>query len=129
MVTSLAIPGAVDGDVFQHWLRTDLVPRLAPGTTIVLDNLNVHKSPIVRDLVARAHCHLRYLPPYSPDFNPIELAFSRLKTHLRGVKARTFAALVDAIGASFNSVSAEHAAAWYRHCGYHLPPTDPEQPL
>jgi len=85
----LVIEGAIDGSVFQPWLREWLLPALGKGTTIVCDNLSVHRSPIVHELVAAAGCQLRFLPAYSPDFNPIELAFSKLKTHLRATGTRT----------------------------------------
>lgn len=127
--SALAIPGSVDGDVFQPWLATELLPRLTPGTTIVLDNLSVHRGAGVRDLVAAAGCTLRFLPAYSPDFNPIELTFSRLKAHLRAVAGRTFDTVVRAIGESFNTVTPQQAAAWYRHCGYPLPTRESSQPL
>lgn len=125
----LVIEGAIDGTVFQPWLREWLLPALAPGTTLVLDNLSVHRSPDVRKLVAAAGCHLRFLPAYSPAFNPIELAFSTLKTHLRGVGCRTPETLMDAIGAGLGTISAAEATAWYAHCGYHFPPDNPAQPL
>jgi len=101
----LVIEGAIDGTVFQPRLRAWLLPALAPGTTIVLDNLSVHRSPDVRKLVEEAGCHLRFLPAYSPDFNPIELAFSKLKTHLRAVESRTHETLVEAIGVGLRSIS------------------------
>jgi transposase len=129
IVTSLAIAGAVDGAVFAHWMPHGLLPRLAPGTTIVLDNLSVHRTLQVRSLVADAQCILRFLPAYSPDFNPIELTFSRLKTHLRAIGGRTFEAVVTAIGKSFNTVTTDQARAWYRHCGYPLPTNEMSQPL
>lgn len=129
VLTSLAIPGAVDGQVFLQWVSAELLPRLTPGTTIVLDNLSVHRSAAVRQTVAAAGCQLRFLPAYSPDFNPIELTFSRLKTHLRAAGKRTFAEVVAEIGASFTSVTAAHAAAWYRHCGYPAPDHPVLQPL
>jgi len=125
----LALEGAVDGQVFRQWLREWLLPDLAPGTTIVLDNLSVHRNPAVREAVEAAACHLRYLPASSPDFNPIELAFSKLKTHLRGAAARSFDTLVDAMGVGFNAITAADAIAWYRHCGYHVAPPEPVQPL
>lgn len=129
VLTSLAIAGSVDGQVFRQWIATELLPRVAAGTTIVLDNLSVHRSADVRQLVAAAGCHLRFLPAYSPDFNPIELTFSRLKTHLRAAGKRTFDEVVDEIGASFTSVTAAHAQAWYRHCGYPDPTHNLLQPL
>lgn len=129
IVTSLAIPGAVDGAVFTQWLATELLPRLSCGTTIVLDNLSVHRSAAARDLVERAGCTFRFLPAYSPDFNPIELTFSRLKTHLRAAGERTFDGVVTEIGVSFTTVTAAQAHAWYRHCGYPPPTSDSSQPL
>lgn len=129
IVTSLAIPGAVDGAVFTQWLATELLPRLAPSTTIVLDNLSVHRSAQVRRLVEDAHCTLRFLPAYSPDFNPIELTFSRLKTHLRAAGERTFDGVVTEIGKSFTTATATQANAWYRHCGYPPPSSDSSPPL
>jgi len=125
----LVLEGAVDGQVFRQWLREWLLPALAPGTTIVLDNLNVHRNPAVREAVEAAACHLRYLPAHSPDFNPIELAFSKLKTHLRGAASGTYDTLVDAIGVGFDGISAADAIAWYRHCGYHVNPPEAVQPL
>lgn len=129
VVTSLAIPGSVDGAVFTQWITTELLPRLSPGTTIVLDNLSVHRSAAVRQTVAAAGCQLRFLPAYSPDFNPIELTFSRLKTQLRAAGKRTFEEVVAEIGSSFTSVTATHARAWYRHCGYPDPAHDLLQSL
>ncbi len=125
----LVIEGAIDGAVFQPWLRAWLLPALAPGTTIVLDNLSVHRSPDVRKLVTGAGCYLRFLPAYSPDFNPIELAFSKLKTYLRAVGSRTHETLIDAIGAGLGTITTADATAWYQHCGYQFPPDDPAQPL
>lgn len=111
----------VDGALFEQWITTWLLPTLAPGTTIVLDNLSVHRRPTVRTAVEAAGCHLVFLPAYSPDFNPIELVFAHLKTHLRGVAARTYGALVEAIAAGLAQITSTHLRAYYRHCGYHLP--------
>jgi transposase len=129
IISSLAIAGSVDTAVFTQWLTADLLPRLRPGTTLVLDNLSVHRSATVQALVAGAGCTLRYLPAYSPDFNPIELSFSRLKTQLRSAGERTFDGVVAAIGTSFNTVTAQHAQGWYRHCGYPTPTAQRSQPL
>lgn len=123
----LVIEGAIDGSVFLPWLRKWLLPSLASGTTIVLDNLSGHRNPDVRKAVATAGCHLRYLPPYSPDFNPIELAFSKLKTHLRGVAARSFEPLLAAIGAGLERISPADIRGYYDHCGFPLLDPD-EQP-
>ena len=117
----LVIEGAVDSAVFVPWLRDWLLPRLAPGTTIVCDNLSVHKHADVRPAVEAAGCRLAYLPPYSPDYNPIELVFAKLKTHLRAVGGRTFEALVAAIGRGLATITTADIAGCYRHCGFPLP--------
>ncbi len=127
VIAPLVIEGAVDGSVFLPWLRDWLLPSLAPGTTVVLDNLSVHRNPDVRRAVAGAGLNLRYLPPYSPDFNPIELAFSKLKTHLRGVAARSFEPLLAAIGTGLNQITPADIRGYFDHCGFPLPDPD-DQP-
>lgn len=112
--------GALDGDLFVRWVTEWLIPAVPPGTTIVLDNLSVHRNALARAAIEQADCHLRFLPAYSPDFNPIELAFAKLKTHLRGVAARTFDTLADAIGEGLQRMTATDIAGYYRHCGYAL---------
>lgn len=120
--------GAVDSALFVRWLRRWLVPTLRWGTTVVLDNLSVHRHAEVRTVLERAGCHLVYLPAYSPDFNPIELAFSKLKTHLRSVGARAFEPLLAAIGDGLAAITTDDIAGFYGHCGFALPPQT-EQPL
>jgi transposase len=120
--------GALDGVLFGRWVTEWLVPELVPGMTVVLDNLSVHKTPAARQAIEAAGCHLRFLPAYSPDFNPIEQLFSKLKTYLRGAAARAFDPLVDAIGAGLRTISPSDIAGYFRHCDYHLPPDDPVQP-
>ena len=124
----MAIEGAIDGAIFVRWLTEWLVPTLPRGTTVVCDNLSVHHHHDVRPAVEAAGCHLRYLPPYSPDFNPIEHVFSMLKAHLRAAARRSFATLVPAIGAALDAVTPDHLAHCYRHCGYRLT-RSPSQPL
>jgi len=123
IVEPLVFEGALDGTIFATWMRDRLLPQLAPGTTIVLDNLSVHKNASARAAVASAGCELLFLPAYSPDFNPIELANAKLKTYLRGVGARAFDPLVDAIGAGLTRITEQDARAFFRHCGYEVPPT------
>lgn len=123
----LAIEGAVDSAVFVPWLRDWLLPQLVPGMTLVCDNLSVHRHAAVGALVEAAGCRLEYLPPYSPDFNPIELLFAKLKTHLRAVACRTFDTLVAAIGTGLDAITVTDIAGCYRHCGFPLPDPD-EQP-
>lgn len=123
----LVIEGAITGDVFLPWVRTWLLPTLARGTTVVMDNLNVHRNANVRAAIEAAGCQLVYLPAYSPDFNPIELAFAKLKAYVRGVAARAFDPLVDAIGAGLTRITPTDIAGYYRHCGFALlqPATQP----
>ena len=119
--------GAVTSALFVRWLREWLVPTLAPGTTVVLDNLSVHRTADVRPVIEGAGCYLRYLPPYSPDFNPIELAFSKLKTHLRGVAARSFETVLAAIGTGLDCITTSDIRGYYGHCDFPLPEPD-DQP-
>jgi transposase len=113
--------GALDGAFFVRWTQEWLVPTLRPGMTVVLDNLSVHKHEAARDAIEAAGCQLLFLPAYSPDFNPIEMLFAKLKTYLRGIAARTFDPLVTAIGAGLTAITTQDIAGCYRHCGYHLP--------
>jgi hypothetical protein len=119
--------GAVTSALFVRWLRRWLVPALPRGTTVGLDNLSVHRHAAVRAVLAAAGCHVCYLPAYSPDFNPIELAFAKLKSHLRTVGARAFEPLVAAIGDGLATITTGDIAGFYGHCGFTLPRQD-EQP-
>jgi transposase len=112
--------GALDGALFVRWVSDWLVPTLRPGMTVVLDNLSVHKTPAARAAIEGAGCQLRFLPAYSPDFNPIEFMFAKLKTYLRGVAARTFEPLLAAIGDGLARGTPADIAGYYRHCGYPL---------
>jgi transposase len=113
--------GALDGPLFLQWVRTWLLPSIPRGTTLVLDNLSVHRSPHVRQAVEAAGCFLLFLPAYSPDFNPIELVFAQLKTHLRGVAARTTEEVIEALGNGMAHITPTYIHGYYRHCGYLLP--------
>jgi transposase len=96
-----------------------LAPSLRPGQVVVMDNLTAHKGERVRELIEERGCELVFLlPPYSPDFNPIEQAFSKLKGMLRTAEARTREALIEAIGAALSAVSAQDASGFFGHCGY-----------
>jgi transposase len=118
MGPSLAITGAVDARVFEAYLERVLLPELHPGRIVVMDNLSAHKTEKVRELVEGARCELLYLPPYSPDLNPIEEAFSKIKGILRKAEARTREALVEALGPALSSVTEEDARGFFEHCGY-----------
>jgi transposase len=120
MGAAMVLDGAINRDAFEAFVEQSLLPTLAPGQIVILDSLAVHKSPRARVVIEAAGCELRFLPSYSPDFNPIELAFSKLKQHLRGEAERTFAGLVAATGPALDAVTAADARGFFAHCGYHL---------
>jgi transposase len=95
-----------------------VAPALRPGQVVVLDNLSAHKGERVKESVEARGCELLFLPAYSPDFSPIEEAFSKLKALLRREKARTKEALVEAIGRALDAITSEDAKGWFGHCGY-----------
>lgn len=118
---ALTIEGAIDHAVFELFVREVLVPKLRPGQRVIWDNLSVHRNADVRRLIEDADCSLHPLPAYSPDYNPIELAFSKLKTLLRQTGARSRDGLDTAITAALPQLTAADAQAWIRHCGYDQP--------
>jgi transposase len=117
---AMTLPGPIDTTAFLVFVEQELVPRLQPGQVVVLDNLSVHKSGRVRDLIEAAGCRLLFLPPYSPDFAPIEQVFSKVKAYLRGVGARTRDRLETAISEALASVTPTDALGWFQHCGYQV---------
>ncbi len=116
----LSVNGAVNGEVFAAYLDQVLGPTLRPGDVVVLDNLSVHKVAGLAEVARKYGARLLYLPPYSPDYNPIELAFSKLKTWLRTGKARTRDLLEEAISAAAAWITPHDAKNWFDHCGYHV---------
>jgi transposase len=114
----MTVASATDGDVFRAYVEQLLCATLQPGDVVVMDNLSAHKVAGIRELIEARGARLIYLPPYSPDFNPIEQAWSKFKQFLRAAKARTAEALDQAITAALNTITAENARAWFRHCGY-----------
>ena len=116
----VAAEGATTARVFEAYVGQVLAPALRPGQVVVLDNLNAHKGERVRELVRARGCELLFLPPYSPDFSPVEEAFSKVKARLRREKARTKEALLEAIGRALDAVSGRDARGWFAHCGYPL---------
>ena len=114
----LVIDGAVNGDLFVAYTKQHLVKTLKPGDIVVMDNLSSHKRVEVREAIEAAGCELRYLPPYSPDLNPIELAYAKLKTLLRKVGKRTIKELEDFLGQAIDLFSPEECQNYMRHCGY-----------
>jgi len=118
---TVAIIGAVDGAAFAAYAERILAPSLRPGQVVVLDNLSAHKSAEARKAVEAVGGRLLFLPAYSPDFNPIELAFAKVKHRLRAAAERTPDALVVATAAAIDAVSAADARGFYAHCGFALP--------
>jgi transposase len=117
---AMSVEGATDGAAFQTYIEHFLAPTLKKGQVVVMDNLQVHKSLRVRKLIEDAGASVLFLPTYSPDFSPIEEAFSKVKNILRKAQARTHEALVEAIGQALDAVSRQDTLGWFRHCGYHL---------
>lgn len=114
----LAVEGSTTREVFEAYLEGVLGPTLSPGRVVVMDNLSAHKGERVREIVEGCGCELVYLPPYSPDFNPIEQAFSKIKGLLRRSEARTREALIEAMGRALSAITAPDARGFFGHCGY-----------
>jgi transposase len=114
----LVVDGAMNGDVFLAYVQQQLVPTLQRGDTVILDNLSSHKKAGVREAIEAVGASLVYLPPYSPDFNPIELAFAKLKSLLRRAATRTVEDLESTIGRLLDHFSPKECQAYFRHCGY-----------
>ena len=117
----MVLEGAMDREAFVAWLRHILVPTLRAGQVVVMDNLNVHKGRDVARIIAAHGCQLVYLPAYSPDFSPIEGAYSKVKARVRRAGKRRQDELEGAIGEAVMAVTAQDAAGWFAHCGYRLP--------
>ena len=125
VVAAMTLTGAADALAFEAYVREALAPTLVPGQIVFLDNLRLHQGAEVRRLIEARGCALRFLPAYSPDFAPIEQAFSKLKALLRRAGARTREALEAAIAEALAAISAHDAQGWFTACGY-----EPEaQPL
>jgi transposase len=117
----LAVTGSTTAMVFEAYVERVLCPSLRSGQVVVMDNLTAHKTERIKRLIEQRGCELLYLPPYSPDFNPIEEAFSKVKRILREVESRTREALVEAIGMAISAVTAKDARGFFEHCGYGMP--------
>jgi transposase len=115
------IEGAMDRATFEWYIAEPLAPTLRPGQVVVLDNLSAHKAANIRAALAARGCEVLFLPPYSPDFTPIEQAFSKLKALLRGLGARTREALEEAVRLEIETITHDDAVAWFAHAGYALP--------
>ena len=120
VLAAATVDAATDADVFTMFVREVLVPALRPGQVVVMDNLAAHKVAAVRRLIEAAGCRLVFLPPYSPDFSPIEPAWSKFKQALRTIAARAVAALDEAVGVALSTITAADCEGYFRHCGYTL---------
>ena len=118
LLAPLVLDGPINGQVFVAWVEQFLVPELRPRDTVVMDNLSSHKVVGVKRAIEAAGAALRYLPPYSPDLNPIEQVFSKLKALLRSAQARTLESLWSAIGSLLERFPADECERYIRHCGY-----------
>jgi transposase len=116
----MTIEDATDTEVFRAFVQRGLLPTLKSGEVVVRDNLSPHQNSQTVRLLEQAGMRVRFLPPYSPDFNPIEKLWSKVKAALRSAKARTTAALNDAIAAALSSITPEDAAGWFASCGYSI---------
>jgi transposase len=117
----MAVEGATTSRVFETYVECLLAPTLKPGQVVVMDNLGAHRPKKVSELIEARGCELVYLPPYSPDLNPIEEAFAKLKHILRKIAARTKEALIEAMGQALGAVSAQDVRGYFAHCGYRTP--------
>jgi transposase len=113
-----SIVGSTDSDVFRTYVQEVLAPQLRRGDVVVMDNLTPHKASGVREAIESVGAELRYLPPYSPDFNPIENMWSKMKGRLRTLAARSVDSLHDAIGTALATITPSDCQGFFRHCGY-----------
>ena len=116
----MTIEGAADAEVFQAYARRVLVPTLCAGDLVILDNLSPHKNETTLALIRGAGAEVLFLPAYSPDLNPIEMMWSKLKNFLRSAEARTEAALLEAIAAALQTITPQDAMNWFAHAGYSI---------
>ncbi len=120
MGESMCVEGATDSEVFEIYVEHFLAPTLSEGQVVVLDKLGAHRPRRVRELIEERGAELVFLPSYSPDLNPIEEAFSKIKNILRKLAARTHEALVEAMSGALSEVTPWDAAGWFDHCGYEV---------
>jgi transposase len=116
----MAIEGATDTEVFQTYVRQVLCPTLRPGDIVVMDNLSPHKNVGTSRLIEQVGAQILFLPAYSPDLNPIEKMWSKVKACLRRIEARTPSALVEAIASALQSITLQDAINWFASCGYSI---------
>lgn len=120
VVAPMMLPGAMNTEALLTWVHRVLVPTLLPGDIVIWDNLRIHKDPAVAAAITHAGARLEFLPPYSPEFNPIEEAWSKMKALVRVAKARTTDHLLAALGEALSAISAGDCLGWFLHAGYSL---------
>ena len=120
LTAAAVFDGPIDNETFRAYIEQILVPTLRPGDVVVLDNLSAHKQPEVRTAIEQAGARLRFLPPYSPDFNPIEQAFAKLKAFFRASRPRSFDDVCAVLAAALGLFMPDECANYVRHCGYHV---------
>jgi transposase len=121
MGPSLTVQGATTARVFETYVEKVLAPSLEPGQIVVMDNLSAHKPKRIREFIEQKGCKLVYLPSYSPDYNPIEEAFAKIKNQLRKAAARSKEALIEAIAAAlFSAITVEDIRGYFQHAGYRI---------
>lgn len=120
LTAAAVFDGPLDNATFRAYVEQVLIPTLRPGDVVVLDNLAAHKQPEVRASIERVGALLRFLPPYSPDFNPIEQAFAKLKAFFRAFRPRTFDHVCELMAAALGLFMPDECANYVRHCGYRL---------
>jgi transposase len=118
ILTAVTVNAATDAEVFRQFINEALVPALRPGQTVVMDNLSSHKAAGIREAIEAAGCRLLYLPPYSPDYNPIENAIFKIKSHLKKLAARTVESLGEAIQQAMKTITRSDAVGFFQHAGY-----------
>ena len=121
--TGLSVPGAIDGDTMLFFVEELLVPTLKRGDIVVMDNNPIHKLDDIEDAIEAVGAWVLFLPPYSPDLNPIENCWSKVKSRLRSLKPRALPDLLDALVEAFSSITQQDILGWFRHCGYRVAPT------
>jgi transposase len=121
--TGLSVPGAIDGATMLFFVEELLVPTLKRGDIVVMDNNPIHKLDEIEDAIEAAGAWVLFLPTYSPDLNPIELCWSKVKSRLRALKPRTLPDLLDALGQAFASITPHNILQWFVHCGYQIAST------
>jgi transposase len=121
--TGLSVPGAIDGETMLFFVEELLAPTLNRGDIVLMDNNPIHKLDDIEDAIEAVGAWVLFLPTYSPDLNPIELCWSKVKALLRSLKPRTLPDLLDALTDAFASITVHDILGWFRHCGYRVAPT------